>query len=156
MSVEERLRELAIELPEPPPPAGNYVGAVTVGNLVFVAGHGPRGGGGGSGGEAAGGKVGEAVTVEEAHQLARLVGLNALASLKAEIGDLDRVRRVVKILGMVNAVPDFKLHPKVIDGFSDLMVEIFGDKGRGARSAVGMGSLPFQIPVEVEMIVEID
>ncbi len=152
MSVQERLRELAIELPEPPPPAGNYVGAVTTGNLVFVAGHGPRGGGG----EYAGGKVGEVFTVEQAHQLARLVGLNALASLKAEIGDLDRVRRVVKILGMVNAVPDFQNHPEVIDGFSNLMVEIFGDKGRGARSAVGMGSLPFQIPVEVEMIVKID
>ena len=94
--------------------------------------------------------------MEQAHQLARLVGLNALAALKAEIGDLDRVRRVVKILGMVNAVPEFEHHPNVIDGFSDLLVEVFGDKGRGARSAVGMASLPFQIPVEVEMIVEID
>ena len=152
MSIAERLRELAIELPEPPPPAGNYVGAVTVGNLVFVAGHGPRG----SGGEYATGKVGDRFTVEQAQQQARLVGLNVLAALNAEIGDLDRVRRVVKILGMVNAAPDFEHHPTVIDGFSDLLVEVFGDKGRGARSAVGMASLPFQIPVEVEIIVEID
>ena len=96
------------------------------------------------------------MTLEQGQEEARQVGLNMLATLRAEIGDLDRVRRVVKVLGMVNAAPDFRDHPKVINGFSDLMVEVFGETGRGARSAVGMGSLPFQIPVEVEMIVEID
>ena len=152
MSVEERLRELGIELPEPPPPVGNYLGAVTVGNLVFLSGHGPRS----ASGEYSSGKIGGELTPEQGQEEARQVGLNMLATLRAEIGDLDRVRRVVKVLGMVNAAPDFRNHPKVIDGFSDLMVEVFGEKGRGARSAVGMGSLPFQIPVEVEMIVEID
>ena len=152
MSVEERLRELGIELPEPPPPVGNYIGAVTVGNLVFLSGHGPRS----ASGEYSSGKVGGELTPEQGQEEARQVGLNMLATLRAEIGNLDRVRRVVKTLGMVNAAPDFRNHPKVIDGFSDLMVEVFGEKGRGARSAVGMGSLPFQIPVEVEMIVEID
>ncbi|MCH7711129.1 MAG: RidA family protein [Proteobacteria bacterium] len=152
MSVEERLRELGIELPEPPPPVGNYIGAVTVGNLVFLSGHGPRS----ASGEYSSGKVGGELTPEQGQEEARQVGLDMLATLRAEIGDLDRVRRVVKVLGMVNAAPDFRNHPKVIDGFSDLMVEVFGEKGRGARSAVGMGSLPFQIPVEVEMIVEID
>ena len=152
MSVEERSRELGIELPEPPPPVGNYIGAVTVGNLVFLSGHGPRS----ASGEYSSGKIGGELTPEQGQEEARQVGLNMLATLRAEIGDLDRVRRVVKVLGMVNAAPDFRNHPKVIDGFSDLMVEVFGEKGRGARSAVGMGSLPFQIPVEVEMIVEID
>ncbi len=151
MNAEDRLRELGLELRSPLPPVGNYVGAVTVGNLVFLSGHGPR--------ETDGpveGRVGETLTVEEGRRAARNVGLNMLATLKAEIGDLNRVRRVVKVLGMVNAAPDFRDHPKVIDGFSDLMVEVFGDSGRGGRSAVGMGSLPFRIPVEVEMIVEID
>ncbi len=152
MSVEERLCELGIELPEPPPPAGNYIGAVTVGNLVFLSGHGPRS----ASGEYSSGKVGGELTLEQGQEEAHQVGLNMLATLRAEIGDLDRVRRVVKVLGMVNAVPDFRNHPKVINGFSDLMVDVFGEKGCGARSAVGMGSLPFQIPVEVEMIVEID
>ncbi len=152
MSVDERLRELGIHLPEPPPPAGNYVGAVTVGHLVFLSGHGPRS----ASGKYSSGKVGSELTLEQGQEEARQVGLNMLATLRAEIGDLDRVRRVVKVLGMVNAAPDFRDHPKVINGFSDLMVEVFGETGRGARSAVGMGSLPFQIPVEVEMIVEID
>ena len=152
MIIEERLRELGIELPEPPPPVGNYIGAVTVGNLVFLSGHGPRS----ASGEYSSGKIGGELTPEQGQEEARQVGLNMLATLRAEIGDLDRVRRVVKVLGMVNAAPDFRNHPKVIDGFSDLMVEVFGEKGRGARSAVGMGSLPFQIPVEVEMIAEID
>ena len=147
MGAEANLRDMGIELPEPPAPVGNYIGAVTVGNLVFLSGHGPRG---------ISGKVGGDLTVEQAQQAARDVGLNVLASLKTEIGSLDRVRRVVKVLGMVNAVPDFEEHPKVINGYSDLMVEVFGESGRGARSAVGMGSLPFQIPVEVEMIVEIE
>ncbi len=152
MGVEEKLRELGIELPEPPPPLGNYIGAVSVGNLVFLSGHGPRS----ASGEYSSGKVGGELTPEQGQEEARQVGLNMLATLRAEIGDLDRVRRVVKVLGMVNAAPDFRNHPEVINGFSDLMVEVFGENGRGARSAVGMGSLPLQIPVEVEMIVEID
>ena len=101
------------------------------------------------------GKVLDQISTEEAYQAARLTGLNLLATLKAEIGDLDQVKQVIKVLGMVNASPDFREHPQVINGFSDLMVEVFGETGRGARSAVGMGSLQNQIPVEVEMIVEI-
>ena len=152
VSTDDKLRALGIVLPEPPPPAGDHVGAVTSGDLVFLSGHGPRGSGGGY----SSGKVGQAFTLETVREEARVVGLNMLASLRAVIGDLDRVRRVVKALGMVNATPDFEDHAGVINGFCDLMVEVFGEKGRGARSAVGMASLPFQIPVEVEMIVEID
>lgn len=151
MSAESHLDEHGITLPEPPPPVGNYIGAVTVGNLVFLSGHGPRK----PDYTFITGKVGRDLNLEEAQAAARLVGLNCLATLKAEIGSLERVKRVVKVLGMVNAVPEFDEHPKVINGFTDLMVEVFGDPGRSARSAVGMGSLPFQIAVEVEMIVEL-
>lgn len=151
MSAESHLDEHGITLPEPPPPVGNYIGAVTVGNLVFLSGHGPRK----PDDTFITGKVGRDLNLEEAQAAARLVGLNSLATLKAEIGSLERVKRVVKVLGMVNAVPEFDEHPKVINGFTDLMVEVFGDPGRSARSAVGMGSLPFQIAVEVEMIVEL-
>ncbi len=151
MSAESHLDEHGITLPEPPPPVGNYIGAVTVGNLVFLSGHGPRK----LDDTFITGKVGRDLNLEEAQAAARLVGLNSLATLKAEIGSLERVKRVVKVLGMVNAVPEFEDHPKVINGFTDLMVEVFGDPGRSARSAVGMGSLPFQIAVEVEMIVEL-
>lgn len=151
MSAEQRLKELGIELPTPPKPVGDYVGAVTVGNLVFVSGHGPRL----PDNTSITGKVPGECSVEQAVEAARLVGLNALASLRQEIGSLDRVARIVKVLGMVNAEPGFKEHPKVINGFSGLMREVFGEAGRHARSAVGMGSLPFQIPVEVEMIVQL-
>ena len=139
-------------MPNPPPAQGNYVGAVTYGNLVYLSGSGPMK----PDGTFIVGKVPTEISEEEAYQAARLTGLNLLANLKAEIGDLDRFKRMVKALGMVNAEPDFKDHPKVINGFSDLMVEIFGDAGRGARSAVGMGSLPTGIPVEIEVIVEIE
>ncbi len=151
MSVEAKLKELKIELPEPLVPAGNYVGAKTVGKLVYLSGEGPRLPNG-----VISGKVGEDLSVEEGQEAARLVGLNMLTTLRNHIGDLDRVKQVVKVFGMVNALPNFKQHPSVINGFSDLMVEVFGDKGRGARSAVGMSSLPFQIACEVEMIVEIE
>ena len=151
MGAEARLNERRITLPEPPPPVGNYIGAVTVGKLVFLSGHGPNN----PDNTFTTGKLGRDLTLEEGQAAARLVGLNALATLKAEVGSLDRVKRVVKVLGMVNAVPEFEDHPKVINGFTDLMVEVFGDPGRSARSAVGMGSLPFQIAVEVEMIVEL-
>lgn len=145
--VEARLKELGIELPEPPGPIGNYVRGVQVGNLLFMSGHGPRG--------SWKGKVGRDLTTEQGYQCARQVGLNQLASLRALLGDLDRVVRVVKVLGMVNCDPEFGEQPKVINGFSDLMVDVFGEHGRHARSAVGMGGLPNGIPVEIEMILEV-
>lgn len=149
--VEERLSAMSLTLPTVPTPLGNYVVAKTVGNLVYVSGHGPRR----NDGTYVVGRVPSVCSEEDAYAAAQLVGLGCLASLKAEIGDLDRVKQVVKVLGMVNADPSFTNHPTVINGFSDLMVEAFGDSGRAARSAVGMGSLPGDIPVEVEMIVEI-
>jgi len=150
--VEARLRELGITLPEPPPAVANYVRAVRTGSLVFLAGHGPR-----QGGEYRYlGKLGRDLTTEEGYQAARLVMVNCLASLKEEIGDLDRVRRIVKVLGMVNSAPDFTQQPQVINGASDLLTAAFGqERGKHARSAVGMGSLPMGMSVEIEMIVEI-
>jgi enamine deaminase RidA (YjgF/YER057c/UK114 family) len=151
MSAEATLKKLGIELPSAPKPAGNYVGGVQVGSLLFMSGCGPRK----PDNSSITGKVGRGLSTEQGYDAARLVGLNMLANVKAQLGSLDRVKRVVKVLGMVNADPEFKDHPKVINGFSDLMVEVFGDAGRGARSAVGMGSLPSQIAVEVEMILEV-
>lgn len=151
-SVEQRLEELGLKLAAPAPAVANYVGAVTVGKLVFVSGHGPYR----DGKYHHVGKVDSEVSVEDAYDSARIVIVNALASLKAEIGSLDRVKRIVKLLGMVNSDPDFKRQPEVINGASDLLVEIFGDRGRHARSAVGLGALPMGISVEIEMIVEID
>jgi enamine deaminase RidA (YjgF/YER057c/UK114 family) len=127
------------------------VTAVRSGNLLFTSGHGPLK----DGRVAFQGKVGRELTVEQGQEAARLTGLNLLATLRDALGSLDRVRRVVKVLGMVQCADDFTDQPKVINGFSDLVVEVFGDAGRHARSAVGMGSLPFGIPVEIEMIVEI-
>ena len=152
MSAEAKLQELGIELPNAPTPVGNYIGGVKVGNILFMSGCGPRK----PDNTSITGKVGRDLTTDEGYDAARLVGLNMLANVKAQLGSLDRVRRVVKVLGMVNAEPEFKEHPKVINGFSDLMVEVFGDNGRGGRSAVGMGSLPSQIAVEVEMILEVE
>ena len=152
MSADARIAELGLELPSAPKPVGNYVSAVRVGDLLFLSGCGPRR----ADNSSITGKVGRDLTVEEAYDAARLVGLNMLAILRDQLGSLDRVRQVVKVLGMVNAEPEFTEQPKVINGFSDLLVEVFGDAGRGARSAVGMGSLPFQIPVEVEMIVQVE
>jgi enamine deaminase RidA (YjgF/YER057c/UK114 family) len=151
MSAEKRIRELGIELGQPMKPFANYVNAVRTGNLLFVAGKGPRA----EGGVRPAGKVGREYTVEQAYRHARSVGIEILATIRSELGSLDRVKRVVKLLGMVNAVPEFTDHPAVINGCSDLFVEVFGDRGRHARSAVGMGSLPMQIPVEIECIVEI-
>jgi enamine deaminase RidA (YjgF/YER057c/UK114 family) len=152
MSAEKRLKALGIDLGKVSSPVANYVNAVRTGNLLFLAGKGPRT-------DATGtrptGKVGREYTVEQAYQHARSVGLDLLAVMRAELGSLDRVKRVVKVLGMVNAVPEFQDHPKVINGCSDLFVEVLGDKGKHARSAVGMGSLPMGIPVEIECIVEI-
>ena len=146
MGIEDRLTELGIELPPVPAPAGNYVHAVQTGNLLFLAGKGPSN---------STGKVGDDVSIDEAYAAARDTGLTLIAVMKAELGSLDRVSRIVKVLGMVNAVPDFKEQPRVINGCSDLFVEVFGDKGKHARSAVGMGSLPNQISVEIECIVEV-
>ncbi len=151
MKIEEKIKSLGLVLPPAPPPAGNYIGVVTYGKLVYLSGHGPVD----SEGNYRKGKVPNEVSLDEAYEAARLVGLNMLTTLKNEIGDLDRVRRFVKVLGMVNAAPDFEQQPHVINGFSDMMVEIFGEAGCCARSAVGMGSLPFQIPVEIEAIVEL-
>ena len=149
MSAEARLHERHIVLPAPPKPVANYVGWVRVGNLLFLAGHGP-------GTEAHGkGKVGKDVTLQEGYQFAREAGLNLLASTREALGSLDKVKRIVKVLGMVNSAPGFGDQPKVINGFSDLMTEIFGEAGKHARSAVGMAELPFGIPVEIEMILEI-
>jgi len=152
-SVEERLKELGIVLQTPSTPVANYVNAVRSGNLVFLAGHGPRLGGGKFSHV---GKVGREVTPQQANEAARITAISLLASLQAEIGDLNKVKRIVKVFGMVNAVDGFTDHPAVINGASDLLVAVFGDViGKHARSAVGMGSLPFNIPVEIEMVVEV-
>ena len=151
MSVDQKMKELGLILPQPPKPIANYVPAVKTGNLLFVSGHGPYN----DGKTRISGKVGRELTIEEGYQTARNVALNCLASVKATIGDLDKVKRVVKLLGMVNCTDDFKDQPKVINGCSDLLVAIFGDVGKHARSAVGMQALPNQIPVEIEMILEI-
>ena len=151
MGVEEKLAELGLELPSSPAPVGNYVPAVRTGNLVFLSGHGPVGKD-----RVVTGKLGKELTVEEGYEAAKLVALGLLGSLKGLIGDLDKVNRVVKVLGMVSCEPMFTEHPGVIDGASDLLVAVFGDKGRHARSAVGMNALPFDIAVEIEMIVEVE
>jgi enamine deaminase RidA (YjgF/YER057c/UK114 family) len=152
MRVEARLAELGITLPPVGPPMGTYVHAVQTGNLLFLAGKGPRN----EDGSTPTGKVGQDVTVEQAYAHARSVGLILIAVLKDTLGDLDRVKRVVKVLGMVNGAPDFGQQPSVINGCSDLFVEVFGDAGYHARSAVGMGSLPSGITVEIEAIVEVE
>ena len=150
MSVEQRIQELGLELPAVHPPAASSVNAVRTGNLVYLSGAGPVG----ADGHVPTGKVGVDVTTEAAAEYARVIALNLLAVLRNEVGDLDRAKRVVKLLGMVNATPDFVEHSKVINGCSELLVEIFG-QGH-ARSAVGVGSLPLGMPVEIEAIFEVD
>lgn len=152
MSAEVRLKELGINLPSAPRPVGTYVGGVQVGNLLFMSGCGPRR----ADGSAITGKLGAGLGVEQGYEAARVVGLNMLANIRQVLGSLDRVERVVKVLGMVNASPEFSEIPKVINGFSDLFVEVFGkEHGVGARSAVGMAALPGQIAVEVEMVLQV-
>ena len=153
MSAEQRLKELKIDLGKVSAPVANYVNAVRTGNLLFLAGKGPRAL---PDGKRPKGKVGREYTVEQGYQYARTVGLDLLAVMRTELGSLDKVKRVVKVLGMVNAVPEFEDQPKVINGCSDLFVEVFGERGKHARSAVGMGSLPMGIPVEIECIVEVE
>jgi enamine deaminase RidA (YjgF/YER057c/UK114 family) len=151
VSAERRLKQLGLELGAVSAPVANYVNAVRAGNLLFLAGKGPRA----VDGKRPQGKVGREYTAEQAYEHARSVGMDLLAVMRAELGSLDRVKRVVKVLGMVNAVPEFQDHPKVVNGCSDLFVEVLGEAGKHARSAVGMGSLPMGIPVEIECIVEI-
>ena len=152
MSAEQKLKQMGIVLPESPKPLANYVRAVRTGNLLFVSGHGPYN----DGKVVLVGKLGKELTIEEGYKTARNVGVNCLASIRESLGSLDKVRRVVKLLGMVNCTEDFKDQPKVMNGASDLLVEVFGEAGRHARSAVGMQALPNQIPVEIEMILEVE
>jgi enamine deaminase RidA (YjgF/YER057c/UK114 family) len=151
MSAEARLKQLGLVLPNVPTPLANYVPFRIGGNLLFLSGQGPRD----HKGNAQTGKVGAEVSVEEAYRRARTIGLQLLATTRQALGSLDRVEAVLKVLGMVNAVPEFRDHPKVINGCSDMFVEVLGEAGRHARSAVGMGSLPNQISVEIEAIVAI-
>ena len=152
MSVEDRLKELGIELPPAPPPAANYVPYVQEGSLVFVAGQVPRAA---DGRLPFRGKVGRELSEEEGYQAARLCALNCLAQVKAALGSLDRVKQVVRIGGFVNSAEDFVNHPEVINGASDVVVEVFGERGRHARAAVGCSALPRGVAVEVEMIVAV-
>ncbi len=144
--IADRLRELGIELPPPFPPAGNYLACVIDGRDVHVGGHGPI-----AGDDIVRGKVGADLTLEEAHDAARMTGLSILATLHAELGDLDQIERIVKVFGMVNCAPGFNQTPAVINGCSDLLVAVFGEAGRHTRSAVGMAELPFDIAVEIEL-----
>lgn len=153
MSAEQRVTELGLELPDPPKPGGVYKPLVIIGNMVYVSGHGPLC----SDGSMLTGRVGSEVDQDAGYQAARQTGLAILATLQANLGSLDRVRRIVKTLGMVNCTEDFGQQPAVINGFSDLMAEVFGEEnGVGARSAVGMGALPGNITTEVEVILEIN
>lgn len=146
-----KVAALGIDLPTPSVPVANYVNAVRTGNLIFLAGKGPLQ----ADGTNITGKLGGDLTIEQGYEAARITAINQLAVLKAELGNLNKVVRIVKVLGMVNCTPDFTDQPKVINGYSDLMVEVFGERGKHARSAVGMGALPSNIAVEVEMIVEV-
>jgi enamine deaminase RidA (YjgF/YER057c/UK114 family) len=146
MKPEERLTQLGVELPELPDPIGNYVHGVCTGNLLFLSGKVPA---------TATGKVGSEVSIEDAYAHAREVGLYLLAAMKRELGSLDCIRQIVKVGGMVNCDPTFADHPKVVNGCSDLFVEVFGDIGRHARAAVGMGSLPGNVTVEIDAVVEV-
>ncbi len=148
---EQKLKDLGIKLHELSIPKANYVHAVRTGNLIFLAGKGPSN----EKGESITGKLGKDLDIDEGYAASRLVGVRQLSVLKAELGNLNRVKRIVKVKGMVNAIPEFTDHPKVINGYSDLMVEVFGERGKHARAAVGMGSLPSNIAVEIEMVVAV-
>lgn len=148
---EQNLQKLGIVFPKPSAPIANYVKYVRTGNLIYFSGTGP----GKPDGTYIKGKVGRDLSIEEGAEAARLTGINLLATLQNAIGDLGKVTRIVKVLGMVNCTENFTEQPKVINGFSDLMVAVFGEKGRHARSAVGMNALPMNIAVEIEMIVEV-
>lgn len=149
---EQKLKSLGIELIEPTKPIANYVKAVRTGNLIFLSGHGPSQ----ADGTSITGKLGADLTIEEGQHAARITAISLLSTLKAELGDLSKVVRIVKLTGMVNCTPDFYDQPKVINGCSDLLVEVFGEKGKHARAAIGMVSLPNNIAVEIEMVVEVE
>ena len=148
---EAKLAELNITLPEPPNPVANYVNGVRAGNLIFLAGKGPRR----SDGTEISGKLGAEISIEEGYEGARLTAINQLSVLKAMLGDLNKVKRIVKVLGLVNSDPSFIDQPKVMNGFSDLMVEVFGERGKHARAAIGVASLPRGQCVEIELVVEV-
>lgn len=148
---EARLKELNITLPEAPQPVANYVNGVQAGNLIFLAGKGPRY----ADGTEMQGKLGVNISIEQGYEGARLTAINQIAVLKTMLGDLSKVKRIVKALAFVNCDPSFIEQPKVINGFSDLMVEVFGEKGVHARAAIGVASLPREQAVEIEMIVEV-
>ena len=151
-SAEARIKELKLQLPPPPKPVAKYKPAVQSGNMLYVSGHGPLR----ADGTMVAGKVGTDLTPEQAKDAAKLVGLAILSSARNTLGSLDKIKRLIKTLGMVNGTPDFTKQPMVIDGFSELMADVFGeDAGVGARSAVGMGSLPANIAVEIECIFEV-
>lgn len=152
VDVESRLKDLNITLKTPDPPTANFVKTTRTGNLVYTSGHGPEK----PDGTRVLGKVGADLTIEQGQEAARLAGIALLSSLKAEIGDLNKVKRIVKVLGMVNCVDGFTDQPKVMNAFSDLMVNVFGEKGKHARSAVGMNALPRNMALEIEMIVEVE
>jgi enamine deaminase RidA (YjgF/YER057c/UK114 family) len=150
-TIAARLTELGIELPASFPPAGSYLSCSRTGNLLFVGGHGPV-----DGATVVTGKVGSDLTLEQGRDAARMTALSILATMRDELGDLDRVRQIVKVFGMVNVAPGFTQTPAVIDGCSDVLIEIFGDAGRHTRSAVGLAELPFGIAVEIELIAEVE
>ncbi len=152
VDAEANLQKLGIKLPKPSAPVANYVNAVRTGNLLFLAGKGPLK----DDGKYITGKVGKDLTIEQGYEAARWVAINQLAVLKEELGDLNKVKRIVKVLGMVQCTPEFTDQPKVVNGFSDMMVAVFGERGKHARSAVGMPALPSNIAVEVELIVEVE
>ena len=145
---DKKLKELGIELPSASPPAANYVKAVRVGDVLYLSGHAAVSG--------FHGKLGKDMTTEQGYQAARSTAISVLATLKQELGDLNRVKRIVKVMGMVNSTPEYTEQHLVTNGFSDLMVAVFGDKGKHARSAVGMGALPFNFAVEIDLVVEVE
>jgi enamine deaminase RidA (YjgF/YER057c/UK114 family) len=145
---DKKLKELGVQLPSASPPAANYVKAVRVGDLLFLSGHAAVSG--------FRGKLGKDMTTEQGYQAARSTAISAIATLHQELGDLNKVKRIVKVMGMVNSTPEYTEQHLVVNGFSDLIVAVFGDKGRHARSAVGMGALPFNFAVEIDLVVEVE
>ena len=148
---EQKLEELGIQLPTPSSPVANYVNTVKTGTLVFISGKGPLK----ADGNYVFGKLGENLTIDQGYEAARLTAINLISTLKASIGDLSKVKKIVRVTGMVNATSNFTDHPKVVNGCSDLLVEVFGDNGKHTRAAVGMNSLPLNIAVEIDMVVEV-
>ncbi len=151
MKIEEKLAQMGITLGDPGKPVAAYVPAVQTGNLIFVSGQIPR-----KDGKIITGRLGESISIEDAYEAARLCGISCLAVIKSMVGDLDRVKKIVKVTGYVNSVPESGDQPKVVNGASELFVEVFGEKGMHARAAIGHSGLPLNVPVEVEVIVEVE